>query len=71
MADSNGQRAFLYIETQSTESPYHCLRSIPDMTHNFGANVVRALHVVRARADVVATKLGIIPSFFFLFCLGS
>ena len=27
---------------------------------HFGANVVRALNVMRARADVVATKLGII-----------
>ena len=31
-----------------------------------GANVVRALHVLHARADVVATKLGIILSSFFL-----
>ena len=30
-----------------------------------GANAVCALHVVRVRADVVATKLGIILSFFF------
>ena len=28
-----------------------------------GANIVHALHVVRARADVVATKLGIILLF--------
>ena len=26
----------------------------------FGAHIVHALHVVRARVDVVATKLGII-----------
>ena len=31
-----------------------------------GVNVVRALHVVRARADIVATKLGIILSSFIL-----
>ena len=30
---------------------------------NIGANIVRALNVVRARADVVATKLGIIILF--------
>ena len=47
-------------------------QSDPQTRHNtFGANVVRALHVMRARADIVATKLGIILSFFFVFFLSS
>ena len=42
-------------------------RDVPYITFNIGANVVRALHVVRARADVVDTKLGIILSSSFSF----
>ena len=34
-----------------------------------GANIVCALHVMRARADIVATKLGIILSSYFLLLL--
>ena len=39
------------------------------MIYGIGANEVLALHVVRARVDVVATKLGIILSFFYFFFL--